>query len=344
MPRPHIPDWIRCYKPPLGWTNVFDLVPSNQSLYGTETLFGDWAGETLLLAKDGAPTGVIRDLRDRGDPQPWRHAQRELGDRGGFRTNERLVALAADLPGGKLYGSATANLLFDDPGWSRSLGGFFEPPLHDYFKRVLAWVLGSMPNIRRVACLGNEAWFLTCHTIGARDASRQYSYHRDQCQPVRGAIGTKPVIAHALYHPAARVSHNSKIDGWRRMASGASSVAPKDLAPTVATKTPNRSTDAATNPHALNWLDAPFPRGSFQSSVRDSPIRHEMLAILKKAGATGVSWQAFKHLNWKSDFDAKRVDTALRLLAKNNGFLLQYLGSRGNGRYPGQWRLAPRHW
>ena len=38
MPRSELPDWIRTYPPPAGWTNVFALVPSNQHLYGTETL------------------------------------------------------------------------------------------------------------------------------------------------------------------------------------------------------------------------------------------------------------------------------------------------------------------
>jgi hypothetical protein len=123
LPRPPVPSWIRVYPPAGGWTNVFALVPSNEHLYGTETLFGDWDGRTLLLGKDGAPTPVIRALRDRGESRPWRHAQRERNDPGGYRTNERLASIATSLPGGKLYGSATANLLYDDPRWSRSLPG-----------------------------------------------------------------------------------------------------------------------------------------------------------------------------------------------------------------------------
>jgi len=37
---PIIPNWIRDFRCP-GWTNVFQLVPNNKHLYGTETLFGD---------------------------------------------------------------------------------------------------------------------------------------------------------------------------------------------------------------------------------------------------------------------------------------------------------------
>jgi len=137
--RPHVPDWIREFSYP-GWTNVFQLVPKNESLYGTETLFGDWDASILLLAKDGAPTGVIRALRDKGESRPWRHAQREMGDRGGLRTNERISDFAAMIPGEKLYGSATANLLYDDPRWSRSLPGFYDGPLNVFLQRVLCWV------------------------------------------------------------------------------------------------------------------------------------------------------------------------------------------------------------
>jgi hypothetical protein len=89
--RPPVPNWIRKFSYP-GWTNVFQLVPKNESLYGTETLFGDWDARILLLAKDGAPTPVIRALRDKGEPRPWRHAQREMGDRGGLRGEKKIRA------------------------------------------------------------------------------------------------------------------------------------------------------------------------------------------------------------------------------------------------------------
>jgi len=214
MSSPRVPDWIRKYDPPSGWTNVFALVPSNQHVYGTETLFGEWNARTLLLAKDGAPTGVIRALRDKGEARPWRHAQRELGDPGGFKTNESLVESARQLPGGKLYGSATANLLYDDPRWSRALPGFYRGPLHEYLKRVLCWVLESMPNIERVACLGKEAWFLTSVVLGQDGASRRFSHHRDLRTPILGHCANKQITAFALYHPAARVLNVDKAACW----------------------------------------------------------------------------------------------------------------------------------
>jgi hypothetical protein len=193
------------------------LVPSNDHLYGTETLFGDWAGKTLLLAKDGAPTPVIKAIRDKGEARPWRHAQRELGDSGGWKSNDRIVAASEGLAGGKLYGSATANLLYDDPAWSRSLRGFYKGPVHEYLVRVLAWVIGSMPNIRCIACLGQEAWFLSNIAIGQHAAARHFAEHRDLCRSTSGTCSGKTVLAFALYHPAARVSNESQQKPWDAM-------------------------------------------------------------------------------------------------------------------------------
>jgi hypothetical protein len=220
--RPPVPEWIRKFSCP-GWTNAFHLLPTNNRLYGTETLFGDWNSRVLLLAKDWGPTDALKSgIDDPAESNPWRHAQREVGDKGGVRTNEMLSRCAFAIPGGKLYGSATANMLYDDPGWSRSLPGFEYGPLHDFLKRVLSWVLESMPRVQYVACLGNEAWFLTCSTIGARSSANGFAQHRDSFGPVSGAVGKKKISAFALYHPAARVSNESKEKGWQRLAASLS--------------------------------------------------------------------------------------------------------------------------
>jgi hypothetical protein len=116
-------------------------------LYTTETLLGDWHAPILVLAKDAAPTGVIRELARLQGIGAWRHAERRRGDRGGWRTNERLAELSKCVPGSKLYGSALANLLYDDPRWSRALPGFCAGPLHGYLADVLRWVIDSMPNL-----------------------------------------------------------------------------------------------------------------------------------------------------------------------------------------------------
>jgi hypothetical protein len=56
------------------------------------------------------------------------------------------------IPGGKLYGSATANMLYDDPRWSRALPGFYDGPLNDFLRRILRWVTESMENGWRAFC------------------------------------------------------------------------------------------------------------------------------------------------------------------------------------------------
>ncbi len=220
--QPNVPDWIRNFSYP-NWTNVFQLVPNTKNLYPEalrpewKAQFNDWNARILLLAKDGCPTRVIREGRDNGESQPWRYAQQELGDEGGWRTNNRLYRFASTVPGGKLYGSAAANMLYDHPGWSRSLPGFFGGPLHDFLKGVLSWVLESMPRVEWVASLGEEAWFLTCLTIGNPAASGEFRQHRDTFKPVVGAVGRKSVSAFPLHHPS-RVGNDVAEKEWRAFA------------------------------------------------------------------------------------------------------------------------------
>jgi hypothetical protein len=204
--RPHVPDCIRRFSYP-GWINVFQLVPTNDHLYATETLFGDWDSRVLLLAKDACPTRAIQGSSDR------RHAQRELGDKQGWKTNDRLRLPL--LPEKEfLYGSAAANMLCDDPRWSRSLPGFFAGDLHEFLKCVLSWVVDSMPRLEWVACLGTEAWFLTCVAIGDSASATRFKECRDSYKPVIGVVGRKRIRAFPLYHPAARVKIHLMESGW----------------------------------------------------------------------------------------------------------------------------------
>lgn len=210
---PTIPSWIREFSCS-GYTNVYSFLENCPRLYGTETLFGDWSSEVLLLAKDGAPTHVIKSLSLKEGQGAWRHAQRELGDSGGWRTNERLVKLANRVPGSKLYGSATANILFDDPNWSRSLPGLKTGQLNDYLVKVLTWVISSMPNLRVIACLGDDAWYITSCVLGDKEAAHNSVHYRNNGLHISGYIGGKLIAATSHYHPAARVSATSIGANW----------------------------------------------------------------------------------------------------------------------------------
>jgi hypothetical protein len=335
MPKPSIPEWISGYTPPSGWTNVFQLVSSNKNLYGTETLFGDWNGRTLLLAKDGAPTDVIRALRDKGEPQPWRHAQKALGDTGGWRTNETLERLAASVPGGKLYGSATANLLCDDPRWSRSLPGFFSGPMHEYLKRVLGWVLDSMPNVEQVACLGKEAWFLTCSVLGDPDAAKAFPSYRDAQKRVVGKRNGRIIAAHALYHPAARIDSDSKKAGWGALAQfGQIKHSISRIEQSISGK--NHPSDPLWREvEPLMTEKQPNPRG----------IRGEMLKLMRAAGHHGVAANKFGNLEWQTSLEGRYTPRKLRkamgYLAYETGIPLQFKGEMSDKEFPSSCRIRP---
>ena len=69
-PTPPLPEWIRTTLVD-GYTNAHARLGTKVTrLYGTETLYGDWGGATLLLAKDFYPT-VILDRRAQV-PDPYR--------------------------------------------------------------------------------------------------------------------------------------------------------------------------------------------------------------------------------------------------------------------------------
>ena len=67
---PAIPSGIRSFSPP-GYINVYSLdrLRDEPKLFCTETFFGD-GDATLLLAKDAAPTHVIMERIEDGDPIP----------------------------------------------------------------------------------------------------------------------------------------------------------------------------------------------------------------------------------------------------------------------------------
>ena len=200
-----------------GYTNVFSFLPDCTRLYATETMHGDWDAEVLLLAKDAAPTEAIRKRAKVEGCGAWRHSERCRGDRGGCQTNERLGTLAQGLPGTQLYGSALANLLYDDPGWSRALPGFYSGRLHAYLADVLRWVIDNMPNLRAIACLGGHAWFLTATVLGEAAAARDARRYRDAEQSIIGRVRDRAILATSHFHPA-RGSRARWGLGWPRLA------------------------------------------------------------------------------------------------------------------------------
>jgi hypothetical protein len=153
-PTPPLPSWIRTEQV-RGYTNAHArLGPTVTRLYGTETLYGDWGGSTLLLAKDFYRSSILDDRAD--EPDPYRGG---VGNES--KTNKilkhRLRLLGrGEGPDGFLYGSALANLLRDDGEPSGRLPNWIAA--RDYGVRVLReFVVPNMPRLDLIVCMGREA-------------------------------------------------------------------------------------------------------------------------------------------------------------------------------------------
>ena len=191
---PPLPTWITDADVP-GYIAAHRLVQGEPRLFGTESLYGDWGGEVLLLAKDFGPTRIVCDRIAADDPRPYRHEPT-------MRANRQLHRLAAPVEGmGLLYGSALGNLLRDDgrvsgalPNRARAMG---------YGVEVVRFVLEHMPARRWVVCLGREAWEVATAALGVEGDWRA---HRDAGEPLG------PLVA--AFHPSARVGTAAMARAW----------------------------------------------------------------------------------------------------------------------------------
>jgi hypothetical protein len=199
MPTPDLPSWIRGFTDP-SCTNVYELLPDERKLYGTESLvgrdgrveptwrYGHWEdAELLLLAQDPSNVEVIRERRDgeatRGippHPDPfgawdWRFDKHGSPQRDGGESNRNLHWLAQQIGCHKLYGSAFAGLLKHAKRRSgKTPGG---PRVAQYKADILRWVVdpSRTPRLRAVACLGEKARDLVGSVLLNRDQRSQMS-------------------------------------------------------------------------------------------------------------------------------------------------------------------------
>jgi hypothetical protein len=198
MPTPPLPDWIRHAQVP-GYTTAHQLCPDEPRLFGTESLYGDWAGSVLLLAKDFGPSRILRARLAAGDPRPYRHEP-------GMLANVRLRELAAPVEElGLLYGSALANLLRDDGRVSGALPN--REQALAYGAQVARFTVERMPALRWIVCLGLEAWECSRSALGLEGDWRA---HRDSGEPLG------PLVA--AFHPSARVSRERMERPWEALA------------------------------------------------------------------------------------------------------------------------------
>ena len=164
---PTIPDWIRDFRCPNGrFRNIYEYAPDETRLYGTESLFGDWDGELLLLAQDFCCTDDVEQRLDEGRGLVYAHSPAMI-------TNRSLEVYTDGFDCGILYGSALAGMLrVGDsnsglPGWTH---------MSDHLCEVLRFTLDHMPNVSAIACLGSVAWDLCHRAFGA------------ECNPLSNAL------------------------------------------------------------------------------------------------------------------------------------------------------------
>lgn len=225
----NLPDFILNFKSisiprvgsntPSRWVNAFsdEFVGVNANhLYPTETLFGDWNGQILLLAQDALPAPSLKSVINlhlsRGDTREcaWRHADNvKFGDKAGWKTNNTLINLmkvyAPEL--GAVYGSAAAHMLYDDgqTKYSQILRGYYSPELQKHLIKVLEWVISNMPNLKYIMCLGAKSWNLVMRA-NSEKCIADYKQLRVEGGYTKVKISNKNILVIPAFHPAARVS------------------------------------------------------------------------------------------------------------------------------------------
>jgi hypothetical protein len=188
-----------------GYVNALTRLPSETRLFGTESLYGDWNGRCLLLAKDFTCASQL-EAQIAHWPRGYSHNPRMI-------TNERLRRLADPLRTGEhatscglLYGSALGPLCRADKRMSGALPN--RAKALSFGEAIVRFTLSRMPNLRVVVCLGREAWECVASVTQIQD---QWARARDA-----STIHLRDGIAIcAAYHPAARVSAGSMRGPWQ---------------------------------------------------------------------------------------------------------------------------------
>lgn len=215
---PELPPEIRGFvDPEKTCTNVYEILPNETKLYGTESLvddkgvpelswkYGHWKeAELLLLAQDPSNLNTIQErIRRHPDPfgaKDWRVDENGNTRRDGSETNRNLHWLAQQIDCRKLYGSAFVGLL--KHGCRRSDPLPRGPAVEKYKMEILEWVLSHTPNLRAIACLGTQARNLVAKLI----------LDRAQTRELKNGIGSAVRVG-KLY--VVYLRHPSPINHWR---------------------------------------------------------------------------------------------------------------------------------
>lgn len=254
---PIIPSWIKDFRTE-GFTNIWELLPNEKHLYGTETMFGDWDAEVLILLQDFSTAGEIRRRIAVGDPNPYRHDP-------SIMTNRRLLQYAGPLATGDtpttcglLYGSALVGLLKEGEGLSAKYSK--SPKVTEYTQRVLAWVTGKMPNLKVIACCGKEAWETATSTfgIGGLDWRGHLGGH------VTVSAAGKEIALFCMRHPVNRDadSISGALEEWAGLARFLAGAATSAFRPTRQATRESQPTASRTRHDSASEIPMPEGRNS----------------------------------------------------------------------------------
>ncbi len=201
---PSLPRWLRDTRIS-GYVNIYELCPEETRVYGTESLYGDWHGQILILAQDFYPSSFIRKQMSEGVARPYSHNPQAP-------TNTRLQRYVSQVCAGShplqcniLYGSALAGLLRDDGSKRGTLSNKAEALA--YGRRVLDFTIANMPRLKAIVCLGGPAWACVAPSLGAPRDRREFI---DSGTPFR----TGKLAIFAGHHPVASIAKNRQLQAW----------------------------------------------------------------------------------------------------------------------------------
>lgn len=207
---PPIPDWMKNTRVS-GYTNIYELLPNEPRVYGTESLFGDWNGRVLLLAQDFAPAQFVKDRIANGDADPFRHEPRLRTNISLLRHTQSIRYSDDPLTCGVLYGSALAGLCKNEGGFRGKLDNIASAA--EYGSRVLRHTIQHMKRLQVVVALGNEPSAMIAATLCD---GVDWKLARDSNTPVRTREGFYVVFAS---HPVASIKREVVRQRWNTVAS-----------------------------------------------------------------------------------------------------------------------------
>jgi hypothetical protein len=154
-----VPTWTRNLQAD-GWVNIHDIIVQPPRLTAVDAFMGDPNAETLVLGKDSAPASLFAALARERSPDPYRHDST-------LPTNRMLhailahVGVDAPLDGSK---ARTCGVYYANAYWLLRGDGRFSGALPNpeqaraQSARVLAYILNSLPRLRRIIAMGKDAF------------------------------------------------------------------------------------------------------------------------------------------------------------------------------------------